>query len=306
MYAFMYACMHACMYVCMYVCIYVCMHACMYVHLHIYIYIYIYIHVCMYIYIYIYIYNTHTIHKLFSLSLSISLSIYKSISLSPSLYIYIYIYTAQTILAQRDVTAPWFSSVRQRGCEVAARRWDRKEDGRLPGPKVFRFPPLAHLPRLHSARELQKDGFTLFGIFNQSKGGVLRGPRQSFGHEARQQRENQRKGEGAGCQPCAETGFGDPGRLPNSERACCSDRRPGVVPGPNGLRGNHFDGPGCYHRACKTSSCCWAPGNPYNPSGHRDLHPRRLGDQHPTCEREWQPTHVAVYEKPLATRSWTS
>ena len=49
--------------------------------------------------------------------------------------------TAQAILAQRDVTAPWFSAVRPRGCEVAARRWDRKEDGRLPGFPVFRLPP---------------------------------------------------------------------------------------------------------------------------------------------------------------------
>ena len=49
--------------------------------------------------------------------------------------------TAQAILAQRDVTAPWFSAVRPRGCEVAARWWDRKVDGRLPGPIVFPPPP---------------------------------------------------------------------------------------------------------------------------------------------------------------------
>ena len=64
--------------------------------------------------------------------------------------------TAQAILAQREVTAPWFSAVRPRGCELAARRWDQKEDGRLPGPIVFRLPPLAHLPRVHSAQELQR------------------------------------------------------------------------------------------------------------------------------------------------------
>ena len=71
-------------------------------------------------------------------------------------YIVYLIISAEAFLAQRDVTAPWLSTTRQRGCKAATVLWGRQESDRRPRTHSFPIlPQPAHLLRRHSAREPQ-------------------------------------------------------------------------------------------------------------------------------------------------------
>ena len=101
-------------------------------------------------------------------------------------YLYYLVYliiSAEAFLAPRDVTAPWRSTTRPRGCKAATRQWGRKESDRRPHTHSFPIlPQPAHLLRRHSAREPQWLATPTTSCPRIREGSMLHAPtKQEFG-----------------------------------------------------------------------------------------------------------------------------